>query len=410
LNLMSKPFFHYPSLQILCAIATGVVLGYWWPAEAQSLRPLATWFVEIIRMLVGPVMFCTVAIGIASLRGVRQIGRMGIRLLVYVEVCTLLALVAGLAGAWLFEPGLGVHLPHSPAAPMAVSLTATLSACIANNRIMQLLLAAMVCGMLLAWSGERGERVCGLLDWLGRRLFGVIRVVLKTAPLAALGAVAYAVGHYGLMSMTPLLKLVGAIYATTIVFVIVVLGAVARWCGFSLWRYLLWIGDQLVLVLGTASSMAAMPSLISRLEQAGCAPAVARVVVPVSYSFNLNGSCIYLTLALGFLAQAAHVELSLAQYGAILLVAMVTSKASSGIAGSAFLTLSATLAAVPEIPADSLLLIVSIERLLKCRPLANVVGNGMACMAVAAWMGELDPIRLREAGLVPQSDELRALV
>lgn len=406
---MSKPFFYYPSLQILCAIATGAVLGYWWPSEAQLLRPLGTWFVDAIRWLIGPVMFCTVAIGIASLRDVRKLGRMGFRLLVYVEVCTLLALVAGLVGAWLLQPGVGVHLPKSPVHAAAVPLLTTLHACLARNSIMQMLLAAMVCGTLLAWLGERGARVCQALDWGSRGLFGLIRLVLKTAPLAALGAVAYAVGHYGLMSMTPLLKLVGAIYLTTIVFVIVVMGTVARWCGFSLWRYLLWIGDQLVLVLGTASSMAAMPSLIRRLEQAGCAPAVARVAVPVSYSFNLNGSCIYLTLALGFLAQAAQVELGPAQYGAILLVAMVTSKASSGIAGSAFLTLGATLAAVPEIPADSLLLIVSIERLLKCRTLANVIGNGMTCMAVAAWMGELDPTQLREASLARRSDALRVL-
>ena len=407
---MSKPFFYYPSLQILGAIATGVVLGYWWPDEAQLLRPLGTWFVEAIRVLVGPVMFCTVAMGIASLRDVRQLGRMGLRLLVYVEVCTLLALAAGLIGAWLLEPGVGVHLPQSTTHAGSAPLLATLRDCVASNIIMQLLLAAMVCGTVLAWLGECGARACQLLEWGSRSLFRLISLVLKTAPLAALGAVAYAVGHYGLMSMTPLLKLVGAIYLTTIVFVVVVMGAVARWCGFSLWRYLLWIGDQLVLVAGTASSMAAMPSLIRRLEQAGCAPAVARVAVPVSYSFNLNGSCIYLTLALGFLAQAAQVELSLAQYGAILLVAMVTSKASSGIAGSAFLTLSATLAVVPEIPADSLLLIVSIERLLKCRPLANVIGNGMACMAVAAWMGELNPTQLREASLVRRRDQLRVLV
>lgn len=407
---MSKPLIYSPSLHILCAIGAGAMLGYWWPAEAQQLRPLGSWFVEAIRMLVGPVMFCTVAIGIAALPDVRQLGRLGLRLLVYVELCTVLALVSGLLGAWLLEPGVGVHLPQSGAHAASASLLLTLRACVERNIVMQLLLAAIVCGTLLAWLGERGTRVCRLLERLGQRLFGIIRLVLKTAPLAALGAVAYAVGHYGLMSMAPLLKLIGAIYLTTIVFVIVVMGGVARWCGFSLWRYLLWIGDQLVLVFGTASSMAAMPSLIRRLEQAGCAPAIARVAVPVSYSFNLNGSCIYLTLALGFLAQAAQVQLSLAQYAAILLVAMVTSKASSGIAGSAFLTLSATLAVVPEIPADSLLLIVSIERLLKCRPLANVIGNGMACMAVAAWMGELDPTRLRQASLVRRRDDLRIFV
>ncbi|WP_167761372.1 cation:dicarboxylate symporter family transporter, partial [Duganella callida] len=392
---MSKPFYRYPSLHILCAIGAGVLLGCWRPGEAQLLRPLGTWFVEAIRLLVGPVMFCTVAIGIASLRDLRQLGRLGLRLMIYVEVCTLLALTAGLLGAWLLEPGVGVHLPPTAAHHASAPLLATLEACVARNSVVQLLMGAIVSGIALAWMGERGRRISATLEWAGHKLFGVIRLVLKTAPLAALGAVAYAVGHYGLTSMAPLLKLIGAIYLTTIVFVMVVMGAVARWCGFSLWRYLLWIGDQLVLVLGTASSMAAMPSLIRKMEKAGCAPAVARVAIPVSYSFNLNGSCIYLTLALGFLAQAAQVELGLAQYGTILLVAMITSKASSGIAGSAFLTLSATLAAVPEIPADSLLLIVSIERLLKCRPLANVIGNGMACMAVAAWMGELNRNALR---------------
>jgi aerobic C4-dicarboxylate transport protein len=225
---MRKPFFYSPSLHILGAIGAGAMLGYWWPTEAQWLRPLGSWFVEAIRLLVGPVMFCTVAIGIASLPNVRQLGRLGLRFMVYVEVCTVLALVSGLLGAWLLEPGVGVHLPQSGTHAASASLLSTLHACIERNVVMQLLLAAIVCGALLAWMGERGTRACRLLERLGQRLFGVIRLVLKTAPLAALGAVAYAVGHYGLMSMAPLLKLIGAIYLTTIVFVLVVMGAVAR--------------------------------------------------------------------------------------------------------------------------------------------------------------------------------------
>lgn len=400
---MSKPVLYYPSMQILCAIAIGMTLGYCAPEEAQLLRPLGTWFVDAIRLLVGPVIFCTVAAGIASLRDLRQLGRLGLRLLVYFEVCTLLALMAGMVGAWLLEPGVGVHLPAMHAAAVAPALShggaimATLRDCIAQNSTMQLLLGGIVCGSVLAWQGERSARIGRALETGGRWLFAAVNLVLKAAPLAALGAVAYAVGHYGLLSMTPLLKLIGAIYLTTFAFVVIVLGAVARWCGFSLWRYLLWIGDELILVLGTASSMAAMPRLITRLEEAGCAPAVTRVAVPASYSFNLNGSSIYLTLALVFLAQAGQVELSLAQYGTVLLVAMVTSKASSGIAGSAFVTLGATLAAVPAISAEGLVLIVSIERLLKCRPIANLIGNGIACLAVATWMGEVDAAKLRDS-------------
>lgn len=421
---MNKPLFYYPSLQILCAIVVGALLGCVSPALAEQLRPLGTLFVEAIRLLVGPVIFCTVAAGIASLRDLRQLGRLGLRLLVCFEVCTLLALATGLAGAWLLQPGVGMHLAgHAGAAAAAAipatipaatqaatqaaaaastaiaaaadSLPAALRAGVVQNSVMQLLLATVACGILLAWAGERGARVGRALEWGGRWLFAAVNLVLKTAPLAALGAVAYAVGHYGLLSMTPLLKLVAAVYLSTTLFIVLVLGALARCCGFSLWRYLLWIGDELILVLGTASSMAAMPRLIAKLELAGCAPAVARVAVPASYSFNLNGSSVYLTLALVFLAQAGQVELGLAQYAAMLAVAMVTSKASSGIAGSAFVTLGATLAAFPAIPAESLVLLVSIERLLKCRPIANLIGNGVACLAVAAWMGELDPARLR---------------
>lgn len=407
---MNKAVFYYPSLQILCAIALGMALGYWWPEQAQQLRPLSEWFVEAIRLLVAPVVFCTVAVGIASLRDLRQLGRLGLRMLLYFEASTLLALAAGLAGAWILQPGAGVHLalPAGAAdawtlpaeAGLSGGLLAALRGSVARNSAMQLLLGGMACGVLLAWAGERGARIGAWLEWGGRGLFKAVNLVLKTAPLAALGAVAFAVGHYGLLSMTPLLKLIVAIYLSTIVFVLLVLGLVARCCGFSLWRYLLWIGDELVLVLGTASSLAAMPRLITKLEQAGCAPAVTRVVVPASYAFNLSGSNVYLTLALVFLAQAGQIELGLQQYGTILAVAMLTSKAASGVAGSAFITLGATLVALPAIPAESLIFIVSIERLLKCRPLANLIGNGVACLAICRWMGQIDQQRLR-ASMAP---------
>lgn len=245
--------------------------------------------------------------------------------------------------------------------------------------------AVLTNGMLLALAAGIG----------GAWLFVAVNFVLKAAPLAAFGAIAYTVGRYGLVSVAPLLELLGAIYLTTIVFVAVFLGTVARCCGFSLWRLIVYIRKELVLVVATSSSVAAMPRLIDKLERAGCPDALARVLVPTGYSFNLNGSSIYLTLALVFLAQASDVKLAAADYAAILAIAMITSKGSSGIAGSAFVALGATLALVPAIPAGTLLFILSIERLLKCRSLANVIGNGVACLAVAAWMGKLDRSELR---------------
>jgi aerobic C4-dicarboxylate transport protein len=261
--------------------------------------------------------------------------------------------------------------------------------------MLQLLLGALACGIGLALAGERARRVTGVVERVGAVLFVAVNFVLKAAPLAAFGAIAYTVGRYGLVSVAPLLKLLGALYVTTIVFVAVVLGMVARCSGFSLWRLIVYLRKELVLVVATASSVAAMPRLIDKLGQAGCPDALARVLVPTGYSFNLNGSSIYLTLALVFLAQACNVALAATDYAAILAIAMITSKGSSGIAGSAFVALGATLALVPAIPAGSLLFILGIERLLKCRSLGNIIGIGVACLAVAAWMGKLDRSALR---------------
>jgi aerobic C4-dicarboxylate transport protein len=395
---MKKPFRLDPSLQILCAIAAGIAVGYVAPERAMALRPLGDLFVDIIRILVVPVMFCTVTCAVAAMRNMRQLGEVGIKAIIYYEAASLLALAAGISGAWLLQPGAGFRfdqggaaaLPQAAAIQADGSLSATLHTIFANAGMLQLLLAALACGVGLALAGERAGRVTDVVERVGAWLFVAVNVVLKAAPLAAFGAIAYTVGRYGLVSVAPLLKLLGALYLTTIVFVAVVLGTVARCSGFSLWRLIVYLRKELVLVVATASSVAAMPRLIDKLGQAGCPDALARVLVPTGYSFNLNGSSIYLTLALVFLAQACNVDLAAADYAAILAIAMITSKGSSGIAGSAFVALGATLALVPAIPAGSLLFILGIERLLKCRSLGNVIGNGVACLALAAWMGKLD--------------------
>lgn len=400
---MKKQFRFDPSLQILCAIAAGIAFGHAAPARAIALRPLGDLFVDIIHILVGPVMFCTVACGIAVMRNMRQLGEVGIKAIIYFEAASLLALAAGMGGAWLLQPGAGFRLNQERAGPVlhvasvhsgGGALAATLHTIFAQASMLQLLLCALACGIGLALAGERARRVTECGERIAAWLFVAVNFVLKAAPLAAFGAIAYTVGRYGLASVAPLLKLLGAIYLTTIVFAAAVLGTVARCCGFSLWRLIVYIKKELVLVGATASSVAAMPLLIDKLGRAGCPDALARVLVPTGYSFNLNGSSIYLTLALVFLAQASDVELAAADYAAILAIAMMTSKASSGIAGSAFVALGATLAVVPAIPEGSLLFILSIERLLKCRSLANVIGNGVACLAVAAWMGKLDRSKL----------------
>jgi aerobic C4-dicarboxylate transport protein len=401
---MKKQFRIDPSLQILCAIAAGIALGYAAPARAIALRPLGDLFVDIIRILVGPIMFCTVTCGIAAMRNMRQLGEAGIKAIVYFETASLVALAAGIVGAWLLQPGAGFRLDQEAVAPMlhvasghsgATSLLATLHTTFARTSLLQLLLCALACGIGLALAGERARRITDVGERISGWLFVAVNFVLKAAPLAAFGAIAYTVGRYGLVSVAPLLKLLGAIYLSTIVFAAVFFGMVGHCCGFSLWRLVVYLREELVLVVATASSVAAMPRLIDKLGRAGCPDALARVLVPIGYSFNLNGSSVYLTLALVFLAQASHVDLGAADYAAILAIAMMTSKGSSGIAGSAFVALSATLAVVPAIPEGSLLFILSIERLLKCRPLANVLGNGVACLAVAAWMGKLDRSKLR---------------
>jgi aerobic C4-dicarboxylate transport protein len=392
-----------PFVQVLCAIALGIVLGVADPALAVRMKPLGDLFVSLIRLLIGPIVFFTLASGMPAMGGIRQVGRVGIKALVYFELMSALALLAGLAGAWLLQPGAGFRLdgaPSSSAVPhQAQSLGAMLMQALAASRILQVPLLAIACGLVLALLGARGRRLAEGCGRIAGWLFMLVRLLMKAAPLAAFGAIAWTVGRHGLFAVTPLLKLVGALYLATIVFVMLVLGAVARAAGFRILGLIRYLKEDLMLVFGTSSSVTVMPALIDKMERAGCPASLAAIVVPAGYSFNLNGSNIYIALALVFLAQALGVELDAGRYLAIVAVAMVTSKSASGVAGSAFVALAATLAAVPAIPDASLAFIVGIERLLKCRPLANVIGNGVACLAIAAWEKTLDRDRLQACRL-----------
>lgn len=399
---MKKPLYLNAFYQVTFAIVAGIMFGYLDPANALRMKPLGELFIMAIRFLVGPIIFCTVSVGIASMGDLRKLGSLGLKTVFYFEMMAALALLAGLLGAWILQPGAGFQLDlaadASSVAPPPVagtgSLSLTLQSAFLHNGILQIVLCALVFGVVLAKAGARGHTVMRLCQRISDGIFRIVNLVLKLAPIAAFGAIAYTVGRHGLVSVAPLLKLLAALYLVTIVFVAGFLGLIARMAGFRPWQFIVYIREELTLVFGTASSFAAMPRLMEKLRLAGCADAITGLVVPAGYSFNLSGSNIYISMAIVFLAQASQIELHFAHYVAIFAVAMITSKGSSGVAGSAFMVLAATLAAVPAIPASSLVFIFSIERLLKCRSLANLIANGVACIALSAWTKQLDRTRI----------------
>lgn len=404
---MNHPLYRNPFLQVGCAIAAGAVLGILDPALAVQMKPLGDLFIRAIRWLIGPVIFFTVAAAIPALRGMGGFGRVGLKTLLCFEALSLLSLAAGLIAGNLLQPGVAFRLDAAVTAlPVPLDTThalpVLLARALARSSILQMLAAALICGSVLALLGPRGALVAGICERASAWLLKIVGIVLKAAPLAAFGAIAYTFGRYGPGSVAPLLKLLGALYLSMTLYVLVVLGLLARLCGFSILRFIGYIKEELGIVFGTSSSIAAMPTLMAKLEQAGCPKALIAVVLPAGYSFNLNGTGIYLTLTLLFLAQAFGIDLDLWQQLTLFAVAAVTSKGASGVAGSAFVALAATLTALPELPEAGLLYIVGIERLLKCRALANIIGNGVACIAIAAWERVLDRDLLRtQLGCLP---------
>lgn len=398
---MTKRFYRSPVVHIVCAIAAGMLLGHFHPELAVRMKPLGDAFIFLVKLAVGPIVFFTVTSGIAAANNMRALGRIGIRAIVYFELMSVLTLAAGLLAGHLLQPGADFDLAAAtsmhgtfdgklpsgtavPEGPFWKTLGQTLADAVRNSPILQILLLAILCGSALALLGTRARRTIDLCGHAAGRLLWIVGIVLKAAPLAAFGAIAFAVGKLGIASVEALLELVAALYLSMAVFIVFVLGAIARFAGFSLLRFLVHIKEELLLVFGVGSSVAAMPRLIEKLEQWGCPKAVTAIVIPAGYSFNLNGTSIYITLTVMFLAQAFGIALSPAQQITIIAVAMVTSKGASGVAGSAFIALTATLAAVPAIPEGSLVLVLGIERLLKCRSLTNIIGNGVACLAISA--------------------------
>ncbi|MRW82500.1 C4-dicarboxylate transporter DctA [Pseudoduganella sp. FT26W] len=406
---MKKPFYKVLYVQVLFAIACGILLGAFYPDSGVAMKPFGDGFIKLIKMIIAPVIFCTVVSGIAGMQDVKKIGRVGGKALLYFEVISTFALVIGLFVANIVKPGAGFNATAatldaksieqytSKAHPLTTTdflmniIPNTVVDAFAKGDILQVLLIAILFGFSISLLGERGKPLVKLIDEASHAIFGVVNIIMKVAPIGAFGAMAFTIGKYGIKSLLPLATLMGCFYATCAIFVIVVLGTVARLTGFSIGRFILYIKEELLIVLGTSSSESALPSLMVKLERLGCPKSVVGLVVPTGYSFNLDGTNIYMTMAALFVAQATNTELTLLQELTILGVAMLTSKGASGITGAGFITLAATLHVVPDIPVAGMALILGIDRFMsECRALTNFVGNGVAALVVSNWEKELN--------------------
>lgn len=407
---------HSLYLQVIIAVVTGILVGYFFPNIGASLRPLGDGFVKLIKMVIAPVIFLAVCTGIAGMADLKQTGRVAGKAMAYFLFFSTFALVVGMIVANVARPGAGLHIkPESLDAGSVASfvseahshsfteflmriIPATTAGAFTSGEILQVLLVAILFGISLAKMGPAGEKVLTLFRSLTELVFGVVRLVMYVAPIGAFGAMAFTVGKFGVASIGHLIELVLAFYLTAILFVCGILGIVTRLMGFSILRLLSYLKEELLIVLGTSSSESALPGLISKLENAGCPQGIVGLVVPMGYSFNLDGTNIYMTLAALFIAQATDVHLSLGEQTALLLVAMVSSKGAAGVTGAGFITLAATLSVVPTVPVAGMALILGIDRFMsECRSLTNLVGNAVAAIVISRWENALDTTQLHAA-------------
>lgn len=405
-------------IQVLVAIVAGVLLGYFHPSLGASMKPIGDAFIALVKMVIGPVIFLTVVVGIAHMGDLRHVGRIGLKALVYFEVLTTVALVIGLAVANLVKPGAGMAIDRASLDPAAVAdyqqkaeagggvvgflqdiIPRTFLSAFTEGNLLQVLLVALLFGVALTHSGPVGRRVLDGLDHLGKVFFGIVHIIMRLAPIGAFGAMAFTVGKYGIGTLASLGWLLASVYLTCLLFIVLVLGAVARFSGFSLWKFLRYIRAELLLVLGTSSSESALPRLIERLEELGCERSVVGLVVPTGYSFNLDGTCIYLTMAAVFIAQALSIDLTVGDQVLLLAVLLLTSKGAAGVTGSGFITLAATLGALNgRVPVEGVALILGIDRFMsEARAITNIIGNGVATMFVARWENMRDDVKMQAA-------------
>ncbi|MDB5436986.1 MAG: sodium:dicarboxylate symporter [Phenylobacterium sp.] len=401
-------------VQVLLGVILGVLVGALWPQFGASLKPLGDAFIKLIKMAVAPVIFCTVAAGIARMGDIKAFGRLGVRTLLYFEVVSTFALAVGLLVGEVVHPGQGFNINPATLDPkigaeylakaehgqgmvdyvLSLIPDAFVGA-FAQGQLLQVLVIAILTGFACTRMGEFGERTADVLDDIAKLFFGIIGVIVRLAPIGAFGAMAFTIGKYGLGSLVNLGALIGTFYLTSLLFVLVVLGTIARLAGFSILKFIAYIREELLIVLGASSSEAALPLLMAKLQRLGAGKGTVGLVVPTGYSFNLDGTNIYMTLATLFLAQATNTHLTWTQELTLLGVAMLTSKGASGVTGAGFITLAATLAVIPDLPIAALALLVGVDRFMsECRALTNFVGNGVGTLVIARWEGDLDREKL----------------
>ncbi len=422
------PWYRILYLQVLLGVALGIVVGslwpkpgvvafgYVWPTAEAVFKPFGDGFIKLVKMIIAPIIFCTVTHGIASIADVKKLGRVGGKAILYFEIVSTVALVLGLIVVNLLQPGHGFSAPAAIDSKVleatkaytqqAHSLTTvafllniiptSFFDAFAKGDLLQVLLVSVLASFAISALGEGRKPVLAAIETGGKIFFGIMSIVVKLAPLGAFGAMAYTIGTYGLGALGNLLKLMLGFYITAGIFVIVVLGLIARSAGFSIFRFLAYIKEELLLVLGTSSSETALPGMLRKMRALGCAESTVGLVIPTGYSFNLDGTNIYMTMAAVFLAQATNTPLGLGQQLSLVLVAMLSSKGASGVTGAGFITLAATLAAVPSIPIESLALLLGIDRFMsECRSITNLIGNGVATVVVSRWENEVTPEQLQ---------------
>jgi aerobic C4-dicarboxylate transport protein len=405
-------------VQVLIGITLGVVLGHFWPNVATDMKPLGDGFIKLIKMMLAPIIFGTIVVGIARMGNLKEVGRVGAKALLYFEVFSTLALLVGLVVGNILKPGAGMNI--DPASLDTKSISAYASSAEAQNaggaveffmniipntivgafstgNVLQIILFAVLFGIAMSRLGERVRPFIDGVDMFLHGMFGIVRMVMFLAPIGAFGAIAFTIGKYGIGSMANYGKLIIAVYGTCLIFIVFVLGAVAWWCRISMFAYLRYIREELLITFGTASTESVLPQMVLKLENAGCEQTIVGLVLPAGYTFNPDGTAIYLTIATLFVAQAMNIDLSLSEQMVIFGVLMLTSKGSAGVVGGGFVTLAATLASMHTIPVAGLVLLLGIDRFLnEARAITNLVGNGLATIVVAKWEGEFDHARWRE--------------
>ena len=421
-----KPLYTHLYFQVLTGIAIGVLLGHFRPDTGVAMRPFGDGFIRLIRMIIAPIIFGTVVVGIAKMGDMKKVGRIGVRALIYFEIVSTLALIIGLVVVNVYEPGVGINADPATLDTKAVSaytsgaaqlttvqflmniIPSTVVDAFARGEILQVLFFSLLFGLALLHFGEKGRGLVGIIDEFTHALFGVVGMIMRVAPIGAFGAMAFTIGEYGIDTLFSLGKLMAGFYLTCLLFIIVVLGSIAAWAGFSLFKFIGYIKEELLIVLGTSSSETVLPRMMVKLENLGCAKSVVGLVIPTGYSFNLDGTSIYMTMAAIFIAQATNTELTLSQQLGVLAVLLLTSKGSAAVTGAGFITLAATLSTVPTIPVAGLALIIGIDRFMsEARALTNLIGNGVGTVVIAKWDGALDTRRMNRIldGKAPDDEE-----